>query len=233
MTESFLSRWSRRKRASSSPPAGVDSEPPRGSEETTERAAATSPRLRGEVDARSASGEGASPPAERAEKAPHPDPLPESGEREFDPASLPPIESIDASTDVSAFLRPGVPADLAQAALRRAWVADPAIRDFVGLAENAWDFTAPGGVPGFEPLRAIDDVQRLAAQVAGVLPAAAPETAAADEAEAPQASAQPELVPPPQDVAAPSEGADAAAQKAASAAEHTQPRARHGGALAE
>jgi hypothetical protein len=189
-----------------------------------------------EVDAlersEGASGEGASPP-ERVGRAPHPDPLPASGEREFDPASLPPIESIGADTDVSAFLRPGVPADLAQAALRRAWVADPAIRDFVGLAENAWDFTAPGGVPGFEPLRAIDDVQRLAAQVAGVLPTGAPEIAAAEEAEATQTSAQPEPAQPPQDAAAPSESTDVAAQKAAPAAEHTQPRARHGGALAE
>ena len=33
-----------------------------------------------------------------------------------------------------------------------ALIADPAIRAFVGLAENAWDFTAPGGVPGFEAM---------------------------------------------------------------------------------
>jgi hypothetical protein len=87
-----------------------------------------------------------------------------------------------------------VPADLAQAALRRAWVAGPAIRDFVGLAENAWDFTAPGGVPGFEPLRAIDDVRRLAAQVAGVSPAVAPEPAAGEQVEAdpPGAEAAPQ-----------------------------------------
>ena len=43
----------------------------------------TSPRLRGEVDAQSASGEGDSPPAALVEGAPHPDPLPaKSGERE-------------------------------------------------------------------------------------------------------------------------------------------------------
>jgi DNA helicase-2/ATP-dependent DNA helicase PcrA len=43
----------------------------------------TSPRLRGEVGAQSAPGEGLSPPAELAERAPHPDPLPASGgERE-------------------------------------------------------------------------------------------------------------------------------------------------------
>jgi peptide/nickel transport system ATP-binding protein len=45
----------------------------------------TSPRLRGEVDARSASGEGDSPPVALAEGAPHPDPLPAGGEREQKP----------------------------------------------------------------------------------------------------------------------------------------------------
>jgi hypothetical protein len=34
----------------------------------------------------------------------------------------------------------------------RALLADPAVRDFVGLSENAWDFTDPNGVPGFGPL---------------------------------------------------------------------------------
>ena len=156
-----------------------------------------------------------------------------SVDAEVDLSRLPPIDSIDAATDISAFLRKGIPQELSRAALRRAWTADPAIRDFVGLAENAWDFTAPGGVPGFEPLRAIDDVQRLAAQVAGVLPTPAAETAAVEEGEATQPSAQPEPAQPPPDAAAPSESTDVAAQKAAPAAEHTQSRARHGGALAE
>ena len=42
----------------------------------------TSPRLRGEVDMRSVSGEGDSPQTAPAEIPPHPDPLPASGERE-------------------------------------------------------------------------------------------------------------------------------------------------------
>jgi peptide/nickel transport system ATP-binding protein len=45
----------------------------------------TSPRLRGEVGLRSNPGEGASPPGVLAETAPHPDPLPASGEREKKP----------------------------------------------------------------------------------------------------------------------------------------------------
>ena len=67
-------------------------------------------------------------------------------------SDLPPIESIDAATDITAFLRKGIPQELSRAALRRAWSADPAIRDFVGLAENAWDFNDPTAMPGFGPL---------------------------------------------------------------------------------
>ncbi len=44
--------------------------------------ASTSPRLRGEVGAQSAPGEGDSPPAALVETPPHPDPLPASGARE-------------------------------------------------------------------------------------------------------------------------------------------------------
>jgi hypothetical protein len=69
-----------------------------------------------------------------------------------DPASLPSIESIVGDTDIIAFLRKGVPADLTRAALRKAWVSDPAIRDFIGIAENQWDFNDPNGIPGFGPL---------------------------------------------------------------------------------
>jgi hypothetical protein len=70
----------------------------------------------------------------------------------FDAASLPSIESIVADTDIIAFLRAGVPAELTRAALRRAWMSDPAIRDFIGIAENQWDFNDPNAIPGFGPL---------------------------------------------------------------------------------
>src|SRR5262249_36739620 len=50
----------------------------------------------------------------------------------IDLPELPPIESIGPGSDIRAFLAPGVPVSLARAALRRAWFADPAIRDFVG-----------------------------------------------------------------------------------------------------
>ena len=83
------------------------------------------------------------PPPGTADDPPNPD---------VDLSSLPPIESIDAATDITSFLRKGIPQELSRAALRRAWTADPAIRDFVGLAENAWDFNDPNAMPGFGPL---------------------------------------------------------------------------------
>lgn len=85
----------------------------------------------------------------------------------FDPASLPPIESITSGSDIRSFLQSGVPAALTRAALRRAWATDPAIRDFIGIAENQWDFNDPTAIPGFGPMRATDDVPRLATQMLG------------------------------------------------------------------
>src|SRR5215467_4614783 len=65
----------------------------------------------------------------------------------LDPANLPPIESIGSGSDIRPFLAAGVPADLTRAALRRASSTDPAIRDFIGLSENSWDFDESDGVP--------------------------------------------------------------------------------------
>ena len=79
---------------------------------------------------------------------------------------LPPIESLDAASDLKPFLAPDVPPELTRRALRRAWVVDTTIRNFIGLSENAWDFTAPDGVPGFGSLSA-EDAARLLAQATG------------------------------------------------------------------
>src|SRR6185312_5055215 len=94
----------------------------------------------------------------------------------FDIAELPSIESIGADTDVRGFLQPGVPPDLTRAALRRAWSSDPAIRDFVGLVENGWDFNDPNAMHGFGPISAAD-VGRLLAQAIGVSPSKTTEPA--------------------------------------------------------
>jgi hypothetical protein len=81
----------------------------------------------------------------------------------FDLDQLPSLESITAQTDIRDFLRTGVPADLRREALRRAWSADPGIRDFIGLAENSGDFNDPTAMPGFGPIQP-SEVARLMAQ---------------------------------------------------------------------
>src|ERR1700736_2008018 len=88
-------------------------------------------------------------------------------DRPFDPASLPSLEQIVADTNIGAFLQSGVPAELTRAALRRAWESDPAIRDFIGIAENQGDFNDPDPIPGFAPLHPSDNASALLAQVSG------------------------------------------------------------------
>jgi len=115
-------------------------------------------KSQGQAAAEAASGPPASPAQEgEAEALEMPAPP-------FDVASLPRIESIVAGSDVRAFLQKGVPAELTRAALRRAWSSDPAIRDFIEIAENQWDFANPETIPGFGSLGPWDEVQGLLAQ---------------------------------------------------------------------
>jgi len=87
---------------------------------------------------------------------------------EVDLSDLPPIDTIGAATDITVFLRKGIPRELSRAALRRAWSTDPAIRDFIGLAENAWDFNDPTAMPGFGPLdQSPDQVEALVRRIVG------------------------------------------------------------------
>jgi hypothetical protein len=83
----------------------------------------------------------------------------EKGEAPFDPETLPPIDSIESTTDIRAFLAPRVPEELKRAALQRVWRTDPAIRDFVGLSENSWDFNDPAGAHGFGPLQVTEQLK--------------------------------------------------------------------------
>jgi Protein of unknown function (DUF3306) len=87
----------------------------------------------------------------------------------FDPASLPAIDLIDAATDIRPFLEAGVPEELRRAALRSTWSADPAIRDFVGIAESQWDFNDPATIPGFGVRAAAEYAGSLAAHAVGGL----------------------------------------------------------------
>ena len=143
--ENFLARWSARKLANRTEPARADTapEPPRDPAETVE-----------------------SGPVAETQNAPG---TPEKPA--LDPAPLPPLDSIGADSNVAAFLGPDVPPELTRAALRRAWTSDPAIKNFVGLVENGWDFNDPSAMPGFGAISP-EEVARLAGQVIAGLPQA-------------------------------------------------------------
>src|SRR5438309_4020923 len=86
----------------------------------------------------------------------------------FDLSSLPKLEDLTETTDITAFLRKGVPEHLRNAALRKSWALDPAIRNYVNPAlEYAYDWNTPGGVPGSSEIGAGMDVARLVSQIMG------------------------------------------------------------------
>jgi Protein of unknown function (DUF3306) len=88
--------------------------------------------------------------------------------QEFDLSSLPKLEEITSATDITAFLRKGVPEHLRNAALRKSWALDPAIRNYVNPAlDYAYDWNTPGGVPGNSEIGAGVDVARLVSQIMG------------------------------------------------------------------
>ena len=145
--ESFLTRWSSRKLAKRAAPARQDARSerePRDAKGTSENDSLAKTGKDGDAQD--------NPP--------------------FDVAQLPPVDSIGADTDITAFLHRDVPPDLTRAALRRAWTSDPTIKDFVGLVENGWDFNDPSAMSGFGPISA-EEVARLAGKVIEALPEAA------------------------------------------------------------
>src|SRR3954454_21393932 len=104
--------------------------------------------------------------------------------QEFDLSSLPKLEEITSATDITAFLRKGVPEHLRNAALRKSWALDPAIRNYVNPAlDYAYDWNTPGGVPGSGEIGAGVDVARMVAQIMGTgQPVEASAEAATDSA---------------------------------------------------
>jgi len=149
MSEDFLTRWSRRKRdAGETEQANVRHVGPYMGPHT------------GTTGERDEIPENATSIVDESKESTSPE-LP------FDLESLPPIESITAATDIRPFLAPGVPAEIARAALRRAWSADPRIRDFVGLADYDWDYHTPGSAAGFGPLEMTDELRQMVARIVG------------------------------------------------------------------
>lgn len=141
MSDTFLSRWSRRKRgAEGAAPSPAVLEAPQAEGPGKKDTAAEAATSEGEI-------------------------IPE------ELAQLPSLDDLTAETDFAAFLRRGVPQALRNAALRRAWALDPKIRDFVCEArEYAYDWNVPGGVPGSGELQPTDDVAGMIRQIFGEPP---------------------------------------------------------------
>jgi hypothetical protein len=193
--ENFLERWSRRKTEAQREAEAAGSPAPADAPPRSEDIAKPEPAV---TDARHTE---PSRPAPTALKA------------EFDLASLPSLDSITAATDIRPFLSAGVPQELARAALRRAWSADPSVRDFIGLAENQWDFTDPASVPGFGGMAPGTDVKKMIAEIFGEIGRVTEQAGGSDQLpSAPQTTAAtPELRGPP---TAPPSGASLLTNKA-------------------
>jgi hypothetical protein len=98
--------------------------------------------------------------------------VPEDEDEQFDLSSLPKLEEITEKTDITGFLRKGVPESLRNAALRKSWALDPAIRNYVNPAlDYAYDWNSPGGVPGHGELAVGTDVAKMVLQIMGGDPA--------------------------------------------------------------
>jgi hypothetical protein len=126
--EGFMQRWSRRKaeaRETAAAPAPSSGDP-------AERAPASAP-----VQGAAPSGAALRPPvgSEPKSEPARGDPAPVA------PEDLPDIESLDAGSDFSVFMRPGVPAQLRTQALRKLWRADPTFSKIDGLLEYGEDYT--------------------------------------------------------------------------------------------
>ncbi|MGP1396574.1 MAG: DUF3306 domain-containing protein [Inquilinaceae bacterium] len=135
--------------------------------------------------------------AAQAAKAPATKPAPQEPEGDEAPvdaefiANLPAIDDITADTDLTPFVRRGVPQALRNAALRKVWAADPAIRDHVDVAlDYAWDWNAAGGVPGGGGTLTADGVTKMVRDLIGRTEAAAPDAQAATADSAPDDSAE-------------------------------------------
>lgn len=152
--EGFLSRWSRRKRDAVAEPAPSPDQP---------LDAPAEPPAEPGVAPMGTGPMGTGPSAAAPIRAACPIPnLPE-----IDLASLPRIEDLTAESDFALFLRPGIPSLLRNAALRRMWSLDPAIRDYVGPLDYQWDFNTPGGLPFGFSNELGGDVAKLLAQAVG------------------------------------------------------------------
>jgi hypothetical protein len=144
----------------------------------------------------------------------------------FDPASLPALDTLDAVSDYTAFLKPGVPRELRTLALRRAWATDPAITGYKTLADYDWDFNAPG----YGALRVTDNVKELADRVFGMIQAEEEPKPVESELGA-ESGPEPELEAPAVEVAAVEQLPSPVEEPVVETAPELPRRRRHGGAV--
>src|SRR5690606_29163932 len=107
--------------------------------------------------------------AETAPDAPeHAEPAGPEELTEEEIAALPRPEELTADSDVTCFLRPGVPAVIRHAGFRRMCLPAPALRSSVGPARDySIDDVPAGGVPGSGPMDSTDAVAALLRGVRG------------------------------------------------------------------
>ncbi len=87
-------------------------------------------------------------------------------------AALPSLDAITAGFDIKPFLAKGIPADLKNAALRRLWSVSPSVSQYSDPAvDYAWDWNAPGGVPGGGGLLSEQSVAKMVKDLIGSRPA--------------------------------------------------------------
>jgi Protein of unknown function (DUF3306) len=97
---------------------------------------------------------------------------------------LPSLEEVLPGGDISVFLQKHIPDSLRNAALRKAWLADPEISGFIEMADYQWDFTKPDSIPGWSASLEGYDVKGMMEKVLDtVAPSLRPETVQADLAE--------------------------------------------------
>jgi hypothetical protein len=115
-------------------------------------------------------------------------------------AALPPIETIGDGCDIKPFLARGVPESLRNAALRRLWSATPGVRDYSDPAvDYAWDWNAPGGVPGGGGALTESGVGKMVRDLIG---ASRPDDADDNPASVAEESGKTDAVPEPEEAAA-------------------------------
>lgn len=132
---------------------------------------------------------------------PEPDPAVEPDDEEAVDAdfiaNLPSIEDITGKTDLAPFMRRGVPLALRNAALRKVWTLNPLIRDHIDPAlDYAWDWNAPGGVPGGGGTLTGEGVAKMVGKLLG-------EGQPADDADQPGEAAKAQTGPDDMDHARP------------------------------